>query len=107
LELRLTVTITEYGFDPANGERFLEAFRRTHPKAGAVVDQDLATGRLSVTFGFDGPDDLAKAAQLGTKMFTKGASATGMKPTDFVEAHLTIVEPDSKKSPAKRELQPA
>jgi hypothetical protein len=99
MEFRLTVTVARHGRDLDNGERFLEGFIATHPETGPVVDQNLETGELSITFSFEA-EDFREAAERGGAIFNDGANSSGLEPTDFISAQVSVVEPD-------RELQPA
>ncbi len=106
MEYRLTVTVTEHGRDPASGEKFLQGFIRTHPDVGAVVEQNVETGRLSVTFAFESGDDLTEVSAEGSRIFTEAANATGLPPTEFIEAKLSVVDLEREDEDVL-ELQPA
>jgi hypothetical protein len=80
MEFQVTVTIADHGHDPACGEKFLTGFWETHPEVGAVVDQNVETGELSVTFGFDAPD-LLTAGNAWLTIFIAGAEASGLPAT--------------------------
>ena len=105
VEFRLTVTIARHGHDLANGDRFLRGFTVTHPEVGAVADQNTQTGELSVTFSFDA-DGFTDAAQIGARIFQDGAKASGLEPTELVDACFSVVTPERDEEDV-RELQPA
>lgn len=92
-DFRLNITVTEYGFDPENGERFLEAFQRTHPEVGPVVSQNLATGELTITFSLQA-DDANDAFDRGRPIFTEGANATGLSETAVTDVHVEHIDAD-------------
>lgn len=93
MEYRVTITISEHGSDPANGERFLAGFMNAHPEAGPAVSQNLETGTLSVTFSFEA-HDLAGVADQASSIFTAGANATGLPATPLVHAEIESVSDD-------------
>lgn len=105
MEYRLTVTVSEYGRDPQNAQVFLKSFYKLYPEAGAVADQNLKTGALSVTFLFDAGDDLAEASNTGAGMFVEAANASGLPATPFVEAVLTPVDSEAEEAELPRELE--
>ena len=111
MEFRVTVTIAEHGHDPENGLRFLKGFRETHPETGPVVDQNVETGRLAVTYSFDA-NDLLDAMSIGPRIFVEGATASGLPATaltDFAvaaEVQITAVSGDPATAD-DRLLQPA
>src|SRR5205823_944916 len=94
-EFRVTVTIAEHGRDPENGHRFLRGFRATHPDIGPVVDQDIESGHLSVTFSYEAKD-LMDAMNKWPSIFADGAQASGLTRTplmDFaIAAEVQLVE---------------
>src|SRR4051812_33601023 len=67
-EYRLTITVSEHGSAPENGERFLNGFMREHPEVGPSVAQNVATGTLSVTFIVDASGG-KDAMERGLKIF--------------------------------------
>ena len=104
VELRLTVTVARLGHDLENGDRFLRGFTTTHPEVGAVVDQNVQTGELSVTFSFDA-EDFTEGAQIGARIFQDGADASGLEAAELIDACFSVV-PEHEEEKA-RELQPA
>ena len=104
MEYRVTITISDYGSDPANGERFLAGFMETNPEAGPVVSQNTDTGTLSVTFCFEA-DDLAGVADRASTIFAEGANATGLPPTPLVRAEVDSV-PDEDFDESSPETEP-
>jgi hypothetical protein len=105
VEFELTVTVTDHGHDLENGERFAQGFKNTHPEVGAIVEQSIETRLLSVTFWFEA-EDFPEAAERGAQIFTEGATASGLKASEFVGAKVSAVQPEQEEREA-RELQPA
>ena len=101
---RLTWTLSEYGDDPANGERFLEGFAAVHPDVGPVVSQNTETGRLSVTFSLEAKD-ASDALEKGLDVFVKGAAKSGLPPTDVIDVSVTAIARESREE--ELELVPA
>jgi hypothetical protein len=102
VEYRLTVTVAQHGHDPENGERLLHGFITTHPEVGAVVDQNTETGELSVTYSVDA-EDFSTVAERGSSIFAEGATASGLEPTEVINATFDVVRAEDD----ARELQPA
>jgi hypothetical protein len=98
------MTVSEHGFLPENGERFLEGFVETHPEVGPVVSQNTQTGSLSVTISFDA-EDIGEAAVRGTQIFIDGAEASGLEPPDEIEITASVAT--AEQYDEERELQPA
>lgn len=105
MEYRVTITISDYGSDPANGELFLSAFTETHPEAGPAVSQNLRTGALSVTFSIDA-SDLAGVADQASSIFAEGARATGLEPTALIHAEVESVSDEELIDDAAAEPEP-
>ena len=105
MEYRVTITISDYGSDPANGERFLAGFMETHPEAGPAVAQNLRTGTLSVTFSIDA-DGLAGVADQASSIFADGALATGLEPTPLIHAEVESVSDEELIDEAAAEPEP-
>ncbi len=93
-DFRLNITISEYGGDPGNGEIFMAAFDRTHPEVGPVVSQNLRTGELTITFSLDA-EDANDAFERGRPIFTEGAEATGLDPSEVIDVHVERVVPNA------------
>jgi hypothetical protein len=105
VEFELTVTVSDHGHDLENGERFAQGFTDTHPEVGAIVEQNVETGLLSVTFWFEA-EDFREAAERGPTIFYDGATASGLEASTFVDAHVSVVQPEREEEET-RELQPA
>lgn len=111
MEFRATVTIAEHGHDARNGESFLAGFVLAHPGTGPVVDQNIETGKLSVTFSFDA-DDLFEAMRVWTTIFVDGANASGLSATaltDFAlaaDVHIAAVREQESDYVEERSLDP-
>ncbi len=105
MEFELTVTVSNHGHDLENGERFAQGFTDTHPEVGAIVEQNVETGLLAVTFWFEA-EDCPEAAERGAQIFQEGATASGLEASEFVGANVSVVQPDQEEKEA-RELQPA
>ena len=101
---RLTITVSQHGHDPENGERFLEGFMQTAAETGPVVSQNTRTGTLSVTFSFDA-SDIEEAARRGVEIFGAGANASGLRPTDLLDINASAAT--AEEYDEERELQPA
>ena len=89
-EHRIHVTVSEHGFEPENGERFLAGFMATHPDVGPSVSQNTETGTLSVTFSLDA-EDASEALDLGRTAFCEGAAESGLPVTRVVALEATFV----------------
>lgn len=105
MEFQLTVSVSHHGHDLVNGEKFSHGFAVTHPESGAVVEQNVETGVISVTIWYTA-EDFREAAERGAAIFTEGATASGLEPSDFLDARMSVVDPDHE-TDKTRELQPA
>jgi len=101
---RLRLIVAEYGHDPANGERFFDAFMATHPKAGPVVSQNTETGQLTVTIAVDA-SDITEAVERAIPIFSDGCNASGLPLTDVLDINATLIQADELDE--TRELQHA
>jgi hypothetical protein len=106
VEVRVTVTVARHGLDAESGEKFLHGFITTHPEVGPVVDQNTETGEMSVTYSFEA-DDFSTAAKLGSEVFEDGANASGLEPTELINADFSVVDEHELADEDVRELQPA
>jgi hypothetical protein len=104
-EHRIHVTIPEYGYDLDNGDRFVDAFMRTHPEIGPSVSQNIVTGTLSVTFSLDA-EDANEAFHLARRAFEDGASATGLEPTKMVAVEVSLVPAEEFEDVEQRDAVP-
>lgn len=98
MDYRLNITMSDYGRDPSNGERFLEAFDATHPEVGGVVSQNVATGTLTLTVDATDADDAYRRAQ---PIIAAVADASGLPPTRPIALEVEAV------AELAGELQPA
>ena len=101
---RLRLSMSELGRDPGNGERFLEAFVKTHPEVGPVVSQNVQTGRLVVTIAVQGTD-ITDAVGKGLPIFVDGLQSSKLPPSDVLEISASLIPTDELDE--TRELQPA
>ena len=101
---RFTWTVTEYGFDIENGQRFLDAFTEARPEIGVSVSQNTAIGHLSVTFSVEGKD-IYEAVEKAWDIFVAGAGGTGLRPTEVVDVAGSLATAEDVEK--ERELQPA
>ena len=101
---RLRLSMSELGRDPENGERFLEAFVKTHPEVGPVVSQNVQTGRLVVTIAVQGTD-ITDAVGKGLPIFVDGLQLSKLPPSDVLEISASLIPTDE--FDETRELQPA
>ena len=101
---RLRLSISDLGRDPANGERLLEAFVKSHPESGPVISQNVETGRLVVTIAVEGTD-ITEALGKGVPIFIDGLGASRLSPSDVVDISASLIPADEVDE--ARELQPA
>jgi hypothetical protein len=101
---RLRLILSDSGRDPANGERFLEAFMKTHPEVGPVVSQNVRTGQLVVTIAVDGTD-ITDAVRKGVPIFIDGLDESKLPPSDVLDISASLIPADELDE--SRELQPA
>jgi hypothetical protein len=101
---RLRLSLSGLGHDPANGERLLEAFSRTHPDTGPVVSQNVQTGRLEVTIAVEATD-ITDALAKGVPIFVDGLGASKLAPSDLVDVSASLIPADELDE--TRALQPA
>jgi hypothetical protein len=100
---RLRLSMSDYGRDPENGERFLEAFMKTHPEVGPVVSQNVQTGQLVVTIALEARD-VTDAVGRGVPIFVEGLEASELPPSDVLDISAALIRADELEA---RELQPA
>ena len=105
MEVRVSFTISEYGSDPQNGERFMDAFMQVFAEGGPSVLQNTEAGTLTITFALDANDAKAALGRAG-RVFAEGANATGLPPTEVLEVEAAVVRVAEADSPA-REPVPA
>jgi hypothetical protein len=98
------LSISDLGRDPANGERLLEAFVKSHPESGPVISQNVETGRLVVTIAVEGTD-ITEALGKGVPIFIDGLGASRLSPSDVVDISASLIPADEVDE--ARELQPA
>ena len=101
---RLRLRISDFGRDPENGERLLEAFTKAHPEVGPVVSQNVQTGRLVVTIAVDGTD-ITDALGKGVPIFVDGLGASKLAPSGALEISASLIPTDELEE--ARILQPA
>jgi len=101
MEYRITVTVSEHGYEPENGERVLDGFLRTHPQTGPVVDQDVAAGTLSITFAVDA-SDYDHAVDSAREVFAGGMKAAGASVTQVLHGEADLIPAEE----IEPELQP-
>ena len=101
---RLRLILSDFGRDPANGERFLEAFMKTHPEVGPAVSQNVRTGQLVVTIAVDGTD-ITNAVGKGVPIFIDGLEESKLPPSDVLDISASLIPADELDE--SRELQPA
>ena len=101
---RLRLIMSDHGRDPKNGERFLEAFMKTHPEVGPVVSQNVQTGRLVITIALEGRD-ITDAVGRGVSIFVEGLQASKLPPSDVLDISASLIPADELDE--SRELQPA
>lgn len=92
-EYRLSVVIAGLGSREAaesNMERFVEAFDKAFPGAGAVMAANYRLETLDATFSVDAKD-AREACEIGGNMFCEAANATGIPPTEILEIQATLV----------------
>lgn len=92
-EYRLSVVVAELGSRDAaetNMERFVEAFDKAFPDAGAVMAANYRLETLDATFSVDAKD-ARSACKIGGDMFCEAANATGIPSTDILEIQATLV----------------
>jgi hypothetical protein len=102
MEYRYTVEVTEYGFDPANGEKFLDALMETHPETGPAVSQNTETGVLTAVLSFDAPS-VTDVAEHAIDLFTDGAALTGLPPTTVLSVLIELVREEDESPTEERE----
>lgn len=81
---RLTLTVSEHGHSPENGEILLHAYSTTHPEAGPVVSQNTETGSLSVTIAVQAAD-ASEAVKEAMPIFVEGLAKSGLSPANTLE----------------------
>lgn len=81
---RLTLTVSEHGHLPENGEILLRAFTTTHPEVGPVVSQNTETGSLSVTIALAAAD-ASEAVKEAIPIFLEGLMKSGLSPANTLE----------------------
>ena len=101
---RLRLIMSDHGRDPDNGERFLEAFMKTHPEVGPVVSQNTETGRLVVTIAVDATG-ITDAVEKGVPIFIDGLDASGLTPSDVLDISVSSIPADELDE--AKQLQPA
>lgn len=90
MDYRLSITMSNLGQNPANGERFLEAFQATHPEVGAVVSQNTETGTLTTTFTVEARD-AQHAVDVARPIFADAATAAdGITPDHTTPVGMTV-----------------
>jgi hypothetical protein len=102
MEHRVTITLSEHGFDEQNIERVLEGFLATAPEIGPVVDANTEEGTLSVTFSIDVPED--EFTREAGEIFAAGMNSSALPRTRVVN---TEVEAVGAAAELERDLQPA
>lgn len=100
MDYRLSITMSDYGREPSNGERFLDAFDATHPEVGGVVSQNVATGTLTLTLTVDATD-ADDAYQRAQPIVAAVGAASGLPPTRPIALEVEAV------AELAAELQPA
>jgi hypothetical protein len=101
---RLRLSMSDLGRDPENGERFLEAFVKTHSEVGPVVSQNVRTGQLVITIAVEGTD-ITEAIGKGVPIFVDGLEASKLHPRDVLDISASLIP--SGELDESRQLQPA
>ena len=81
---RLTLTVSDHGRSPENGEIMLGAFATTHPEVGPVVSQNTETGSLTVTIAVAAAD-ASEAVKEAIPIFLEGLVKSGLAPANTLE----------------------
>jgi hypothetical protein len=108
VELRITVTIERAGSED-EAERLLEAFYKTNPDVGAVVDQDLAEDVLNATFSINVADDTSLDAlrERITTILVSALTESGIPYRPIKHVQLESVGDGNTIDDRVRELVPA
>ncbi|MBA3371166.1 MAG: hypothetical protein H0T96_06910 [Thermoleophilaceae bacterium] len=104
MEIRLRFTIAEHGFDPENGERYMDAFMTSFAEGGPSIAQNLQDGTLTVTFAFDA-EGVNEGVTAAIDIFERGIDQTGLPRPDVLDVEASVVSVDE--SEGARELEPA
>ena len=76
MEHRIDITIAERGHDPESADRLLGALYELAPEADGVIDQNLRSGELTVSFVVDG-DTMGSAVKRGIDVFAVATDRAG------------------------------
>jgi hypothetical protein len=101
---RLRLSISNLGRDPENGERLLDAVKKTHPEAGSVVSQNVQTGRLVGTIVVEATD-ITDALGKGVPIFVDGLGASKLALSGVLDISASLIPTDELEE--ARILEPA
>ncbi len=104
MEHRVSITISGRGREAENGDKLLGAFHDLDSEVDAVVDQNLETGHLTVTFFVDA-DSATGAVESGAVIFADALFEATLPLTQVVDVHASLASDDAE--PLERELEPA
>jgi hypothetical protein len=80
---RIDITMAEGGRDPENGDRLLGAIYELLPAADGVIDQNVQTGELTVSFVIGG-DTMGSAVKRGIDVFVLATDRAGFESAEPV-----------------------
>ena len=94
MEFQLTFGLAELGRPRGadqNAERLIEAFESEYPQAEPVVDADLRSGVLSVSFSVEA-EGADSAIESGRPIFAAAAAASGLASLELVRIEVAPTE---------------
>jgi len=100
MEYQVTVDVSDYGYEPENGERFLKGFMEAHSETGPVISQNTETGVLTVLFSFTPEAGSVDGPTQAARLFGHGAGMAGLPPTEVLSFHIDLIR-DEEQSEAR------
>jgi hypothetical protein len=102
MEIRLQFTVAEHGFDPDNGERYMDAFMATFPEGGPSISQNLRDGTLTITFALQA-EGVNEAVTQAVEIFERGRDAVDLPPARVLDVEGSAVEAEDAEDARKLE----
>ena len=93
MEFWVTASFAGLGYDDDNGLRLVDGFNRVHPEGGAIAEQNLKSGILSVTFGLDAVD-IESAYGAAKPVVDAGLASAGLPDAPVLGLHMRTAAVD-------------
>jgi hypothetical protein len=93
MEFWVTASLAGLGYDDDNGVRLVEGFTEVHPDGGAIAEQNMRTGVLSVTFGLDAAD-IESAYRAAKPIVDAGLASAAFPASSLLGLHMRTAAVD-------------